>query len=337
MKGIITAHGVMRLVSHRALPRVPAELAAAPRPVLLTNLGLLARYDQMTFLDGLRDAAGHPDGPPGVWLLAEFLQVAELYTGRADFDVAKLVARLVEDESVPLLPVLRYKPSGLRKRAAWERTWALQRMEDAIDARVALPVADPDRLTSEAAATLKEAEVGAVPAPPRYAAADFRKGGWWRLRGKLDVPKERFVSLPACERDADPSLVVAWAGWNALEQSRAVAGYFSRMREQEGWTAGRQVGSQVVDAGVHAGDLRRQESGQHQGGSDDPLRVVAHPNLPSKVITPPRRDEAHARSAGPEPPDEDAGILLARGPLRGHPAVRRRPARNRTSASTASR
>ena len=86
--------------------------------MLLTNLGLLARYDQMTFLDGLRDAAGHPDGPPGVWLLAEFLQVAELYTGRADFDVAKLVARLVEDESVPLLPVLRYKPSGLRKRAA---------------------------------------------------------------------------------------------------------------------------------------------------------------------------------------------------------------------------
>ena len=60
---------LMRLVSHRALPRVRAELAAAPRPVLLTNLGLLARYDQMTFLDGLRDAAGRPDGPPGVWLL----------------------------------------------------------------------------------------------------------------------------------------------------------------------------------------------------------------------------------------------------------------------------
>ena len=60
---------LMRLVGHRALPRVSAELAAAPRPVLLTNLGLLARYDQMTFLDGLRDAAGRTDGPPGVWLL----------------------------------------------------------------------------------------------------------------------------------------------------------------------------------------------------------------------------------------------------------------------------
>ena len=33
---------LLRLVGHRALPRVRAELAAAPRAVLLTNLGLLA-------------------------------------------------------------------------------------------------------------------------------------------------------------------------------------------------------------------------------------------------------------------------------------------------------
>ena len=149
----------------------------------------------------------------------EFLQAAELYTERADFDVGDLVARLVEDESVPLLPVFRYKPSGLRKREAWERTWDLQRREDAIDARTGLPAADPGHLTAEAAVALKAAEVGRIPVPPRYTSADFRKGTWWRLRGKLDVPKERFVSLPGCERDADPSLVVGWAGWNALEQS----------------------------------------------------------------------------------------------------------------------
>ena len=170
---------------------------------------------------------------------ADFLQVAALYTGRPDFDVAGLVARLVADESVPLLPVLRYKPSGLRKRAAWKHTWKLQRMEDAIDARVELPETDPERLTPDAAAALKATEIGTVPVPPRYASADFRKGAWWRLRGKLDVPKERFVSQPGCERDADPSLVIGWAGWNALEQSQAVAGYFSRVREQEGWTADR--------------------------------------------------------------------------------------------------
>ena len=59
------------------------------------------------------------------------------------FDVTKLVAELVEAESVPLLPILRYKPTGLRKRAEWENTWDLQRHEDAIDARTTLPKDDP--------------------------------------------------------------------------------------------------------------------------------------------------------------------------------------------------
>ena len=169
----------------------------------------------------------------------EFLQVAELYMRRPDFDVADLVARLVEDESVPLHPVLRYKPSGRRKREAWDHTWELQRREDAIDARTALPATDPGHLTAEAAAMLKAADIGPIPVPPRYTSADFQKSTWWRLRGKLDLPKERFVSLPGCERDADPSLVIGWAGWNALDQSRAVAEHLMRMREREGWTAER--------------------------------------------------------------------------------------------------
>ena len=56
---------LMRLVGHRALPRVQAELANASRPLLLTNPGLLARYDQMSFLDELRDSAGRPGRPAG--------------------------------------------------------------------------------------------------------------------------------------------------------------------------------------------------------------------------------------------------------------------------------
>src|SRR6266481_5863893 len=65
---------------------------------------------------------------------AAFMQVGELYRNDPAFDVHRLVAELVEAESVPLLPVLRYKDSGLRKRAAWEQTWDLQRQEDALDA-----------------------------------------------------------------------------------------------------------------------------------------------------------------------------------------------------------
>ena len=56
---------LMHLVVHRTLPRVRAELAAAECPVLLNNLGLLARYDQMTFLDDLRDSTGRAGRPAG--------------------------------------------------------------------------------------------------------------------------------------------------------------------------------------------------------------------------------------------------------------------------------
>ena len=169
----------------------------------------------------------------------EFLASAALHAGRIDFDVTRLVTALVEGESVPLLPAVRFAPPGLRKRAAWERTWDLQRREDALDARTALPPSDPRHLTPEQAAAAKAREVGAVPVPPRYAAADFRRASWWRLRGKLDVPKERFFSLPGCERDQDPSPVVGWAGWDALQRSRAVAAWLLDRKERDGWTAPR--------------------------------------------------------------------------------------------------
>ncbi|MFW6114161.1 MAG: BREX-2 system adenine-specific DNA-methyltransferase PglX, partial [bacterium] len=144
----------------------------------------------------------------------ELMEVGALYRGRQDFDVTALVAELVESESVPVLPVLRYKASGLRKRAVWEQTWDLQRREDAGE------------------------EVGDIKVPPKYASKDFRKGGYWRLRGKLDVPKERWVSFPYCETESDPSLVVGWAGWDHLQQATAIVAYYDA-RKREGWDAKR--------------------------------------------------------------------------------------------------
>ncbi|MBF0145159.1 MAG: BREX-2 system adenine-specific DNA-methyltransferase PglX [Magnetococcales bacterium] len=145
----------------------------------------------------------------------DFIQVAALFRGRSDFDLTQLVTELVLDEAVPFLPILRYKDSGLRKRTAWERTWALQRKEDAGET------------------------VGDIPVPPKYAAADFLQTSFWRLRGKLDVPKERFVLYPHCEKASDPTPVIAWAGWNPLQQAQALAGYFISMKDNEGWSAER--------------------------------------------------------------------------------------------------
>ncbi len=43
---------------------------------------------------------------------AEWMQVADMYRGRYDFDVLALVTELVKAEAVPFLPIFRYKPSG---------------------------------------------------------------------------------------------------------------------------------------------------------------------------------------------------------------------------------
>ncbi|MDP3627242.1 MAG: BREX-2 system adenine-specific DNA-methyltransferase PglX [Hydrogenophaga sp.] len=210
---------------------------------------------QLISADRLADAVQHD---------AEFMQVAALYAGRTDFQLPQLVSDLVTTEAVPFLPVLRYADSGLRKREQWEATWALQRHEDRIDAEVEAEAPGwreelqsqaanrfgssttpeaiawvEDQLAKEIAqqkVERKENEVGKIPVPPKYQSKDFLKADVWRLRGGLDVPKERWVSYPSCERGADGSLPIAWAGWDHLQQAMALASYFIDMKEREGWS-----------------------------------------------------------------------------------------------------
>jgi hypothetical protein len=178
---------------------------------------------------------------------ADFMQVAALYRGRADFDLAALVAELVEGEAVPFLPILRYKASGLRKREVWERTWEMQRAEDlATDQHGKNTEKDNKDKTQEEAPDsdlsssvfLPCSSVANIPVPPKYTSADFQKTDYWRLRGKLDVPKERWISYPHCQNVSDPTLVVGWAGWNHLEQATALVTYYDA-RKREGWDAKR--------------------------------------------------------------------------------------------------
>lgn len=195
---------------------------------------------------------------------AEFMQLAALYAGHSDFDLPQLVAELVAAESVPALPVQRYTATGLRKRAQWQDTWALQRREDAIDAeidtqeharrqelmKIVTEQANGAALDADALAWVqktlnnelaqlreerKAREVGTIPVPPKYQSKDFLKADFWRLRGGLDVPKERWVSYPGCERGSDGSLVIAWAGWNHLQHATSLAGYYIDMKDSEGW------------------------------------------------------------------------------------------------------
>lgn len=125
------------------------------------------------------------------------------------------LASWLPDEAVPFLAALRFTDSGLAKHAVWEETWALQRREDAGE------------------------NVGAIPVPPKYDSKDYRDARCWRLRGKLDVPKERFISYPGCESDEDREPVYGWAGWNHLQRAQALAALYQDRKQREGWSKDR--------------------------------------------------------------------------------------------------
>jgi hypothetical protein len=142
---------------------------------------------------------------------ADVVSVARLLAG-PDADLADALKDIIADERVPFLAQYRYKPSGMDKRRQWERTWDQQREEDATDKKFNIPV------------------------PPKYASADFLKPSYWRHRGKLDVPKERFISYPDASPDSDKdSLLIGWAGWDHRQQAAALISLMEERSSVDGW------------------------------------------------------------------------------------------------------
>ncbi len=134
---------------------------------------------------------------------AKVRAVCEVRTGRPDYSLVGELERLVAVDSVPNNKHHVYKPKGLEKRAAWERTWELQHAED-------------------------RGEEVEVPVPPKYRSAEFQKTAYWRLRGKLDVPKERFIAfteVPGAEGDR---ALYGWAGWTPLQRAEVLLGLYER-------------------------------------------------------------------------------------------------------------
>ncbi|MEU3196036.1 BREX-2 system adenine-specific DNA-methyltransferase PglX [Streptomyces sp. NPDC006996] len=163
-----------------------------PRPLTVNQLADELRHDQ-----DVQDVAA--------------LYAAD-HLGKRDASLATVLAAVIEAEHVPYLAALRYKDSGLRKRAQWEQVWEQQREEDRTGKRLDIKV------------------------PPKYTGADFLKHSYWCHRGKLDVPKERFISYPGASPEADGSLLLGWAGWNHRDQADALVGLIRSRVETGGWT-----------------------------------------------------------------------------------------------------
>lgn len=151
----------------------------------------------------------------------DFCSVAQLYAadhlGKPDLALAQVLAEVVADEHVPFLAALRYKATGLRKRAEWESVWEQQREEDRTGQRLDIKV------------------------PPKYTGADFLRHSYWSNRGKLDVPKERFVSYPGMGPEGDPGILLGWAGWDHQDQAQALINVIEDRTEQDGWGGERLV------------------------------------------------------------------------------------------------
>ncbi len=125
------------------------------------------------------------------------LAVCEVLTGRRDFSLSQIVLDALYEDAVPSHRFHVYKPSGLVKREVWERTWADQQREDA-----------GEKVTLEV--------------PPDYASGDLLRPEYWRLRGKLGVPIERFIAFTEVPGRAGVETLYGWAGWTAQQRVKAI-------------------------------------------------------------------------------------------------------------------
>lgn len=237
---------------HRSTPvtEIPAHLPAGYREAVEQRLDLIAkdrslellerpeykrRWSSVPWADRVRSALeswildrlenpelwkdpnGYPQ-PQSVRQLAAKVETDPRLTGVADAlelwstkrqaGVLTNLVALLQDEAVPYLAALRLKDSGLRTFAEWQVTWDAQRAEDR-----------------------GEITTAQVPVPPKYTSADFRKASYWQARGKLDVPKERFISYPGASGPDDPTTMLGWAGWDHAEQGIALVSLYDDRKD----------------------------------------------------------------------------------------------------------
>ena len=177
--------------------------------------GVFGRYDR-TYADKARTAmtawladrvelaASQRSRPASVEHIAadiqhdeQVLAVAECLSGRQDFNLVALVRERLHADSVPSHPTHVYSASGLTKHAAWGKTWEDQRRQD----------------SGEHISPAK---------PPKFSQPDFQKADYYRLRGKVDIPSERFVAFTEVPGRDGADTLYGWAGWTPLQRLKAI-------------------------------------------------------------------------------------------------------------------
>ncbi|MFF5451594.1 BREX-2 system adenine-specific DNA-methyltransferase PglX [Streptomyces sp. NPDC012950] len=156
-------------------------------------------------IDGLARDLGADSGVRSVAAL-----YATDHLGRPEAALQEVLAAVLADECLPDVSALTYRESGLRKRAQWEQVWELQRREDETGVALGIPV------------------------PPKFTAIDFRRASYWSLRGKLDLPRERFLCYPDGVPSDEGGSLIGWSGWSDADRVRVLLDLIDASRRQPG-------------------------------------------------------------------------------------------------------
>ncbi len=139
----------------------------------------------------------------------------EALSGRRDFAIEVMILQLFEPQAMPAHPYHVYTDDGLQVRRTWEETWDIQRQEDA------------------------GVDVGEIPVPPVYSQGSrgkpthFLRTAYWKLRGKLDVPKERFIAFTEVPGADGNATLYGWAGWTPLQRIRVILALDEDLEDRE--------------------------------------------------------------------------------------------------------
>ena len=169
-------------------------------------------------LDRLEDlfAPGGPLSKPTPYRLEQIadawsrdprtVAVARMWKG-GDLDLTLAAEQLIRAHGLPDNPRRLYTAEGLRTLAAWQKTWALQDLEDQ-----GQPLVDPD--TGKAIDTIE--------LPPKFERGHFQSADAFSIRGKLNVPRERFIIFA----DLKPPRY-GWNGWRDTDRALAQVDAYS--------------------------------------------------------------------------------------------------------------
>ncbi|MBZ5710077.1 BREX-2 system adenine-specific DNA-methyltransferase PglX [Nannocystis pusilla] len=266
------AEQLLRARCERGLPTVftardlERELDAEPRYQALREF-LVARDPR---LDPLRDRleresvpflAGYRYSPSGrerharwreVWDLQRIADVSEaaLPGLRDALAAASEAARIASDQAV----AERSKLAGAPVRGGRTRKTSSDESPPSPPAPTspALQAAEARSAAAQAAQKAARDELEwaenhhrkvrkLIPVPSKYEPGDFRSPAYFRLRGKLDVPHERFISYPDAASAVDRHPVYGWAGWNHLQRALALLQLYYHRKLDEGWPPDRLV------------------------------------------------------------------------------------------------